>query len=47
MTFGPISIRPGFQRQGLGKQLLDYSAEKAAELGAGALCIEGNLNFSA
>ena len=45
MTFGPISIRPDLQRQGLGKLLLDYSMGKAAELGAGALCIEGNLDF--
>ena len=45
MTFGPISIRPDLQRQGLGKRLLDYSMGKATELGAGALCIEGNLDF--
>ena len=45
MTFGPISIRPDLQRQGLGKYLLDYSMELAKELGAGALCIEGNIDF--
>lgn len=45
MTFGPISIRPGLQRQGLGKYLLDCSMERAGELGAGALCIEGNIDF--
>lgn len=45
MTFGPISIRPDFQRQGLGKRLLEYSMERAREMGAGALCIEGNLAF--
>lgn len=45
MTFGPISIRPDLQRQGLGKQLLDFSMERARELGAGALCIEGNIDF--
>lgn len=45
MTFGPISIRPDLQRRGLGKYLLDYSMEKAKELGAGILCIEGNLDF--
>ena len=27
MTFGPISIRPDLQRQGLGEYLLDYSME--------------------
>ena len=45
MTFGPISIAPAYQRQGYGKQLLEYSMEKARELGAGALAITGNLNF--
>ena len=45
MTFGPISIHPDFQRQGLGKRLLDESMERARELGAGALCIEGNIAF--
>ena len=45
MTFGPISIRPDLQRQGLGKRLLDFSMERAKELGAGALCIEGNIEF--
>ena len=45
MTFGPISIHPDFQRQGLGKRLLDFSMEKSRELGTGALCIEGNLDF--
>ena len=29
MTFGPISIAPGYKRQGYGKRLLDYSMEKA------------------
>ena len=45
MTMGPICISPEFKRKGYGKKLLDYSLEKAAELGAGALCFEGNINF--
>lgn len=45
MTFGPISIHPDYQRQGYGKILLDYALEKAAEMGAGAICIEGNIDF--
>ena len=45
MTFGPISIRPDRQRQGLGKYLLDESMARAAARGAGALCIEGNFDF--
>ena len=45
MTMGPICIAPEFKRQGYGKKLLDYSLQKAMELGAGALCFEGNINF--
>ena len=45
MTFGPISIHPDYQRQGYGKILLDYALEKAAEMGAGAICIEGNIDI--
>lgn len=45
MTMGPICIAPKFKRQGYGKILLDYSLEKAAEMGAGAVCFEGNIDF--
>ena len=45
MTMGPICISPELQGQGYGKILLDYSLEKAAALGCGALCFEGNINF--
>ena len=45
MTMGPICIVPELKRQGFGRKLLDYSLEKAAELGCGALCFEGNINF--
>ena len=45
MTMGPICICPKFQRKGFGKILLDYSLEKAAEFGCGAICFEGNINF--
>ena len=45
LTMGPICIAPEYKRQGYGKILLDYSLEKAAEMGAGALCFEGNIDF--
>ena len=45
MTMGPICITPAYKRQGYGKLLLDYSLERAAEAGCGALCFEGNINF--
>lgn len=45
MTMGPICILPEYKRQGYGKALLDYSMEKAREIGAGTLCFEGDINF--
>ena len=45
MTMGPIGITPERKRMGYGKMLLDYSLEKAKELGCGALCFEGNIDF--
>ena len=45
LTMGPIGITPEFKRQGYGKALLDYSLEKAAELGYGAVLFEGNIDF--
>lgn len=45
MTMGPICITPELKRKGYGKILLDYSLEKAKELGCGALCMEGNIDF--
>lgn len=45
MTMGPICIAPERKRQGYGKLLLDYSLEKAKELGCGAVCFEGNIDF--
>ena len=45
LTMGPICIAPEFKRQGYGKALLDYSLERAAELGFKAVCFEGNIDF--
>ena len=45
MTMGPICIAPEFKRKGYGKILLDYSLEKAKELGCKAVCFEGNIDF--
>lgn len=45
MTMGPICIAPEYKRKGYGKILLDYSLEKARELGCGAVMFEGNIQF--
>ena len=45
LTMGPIGITPPLKRQGYGKLLLDYSLQKAAERGFGAVLFEGNIGF--
>ena len=45
LTMGPICITPALKRKGCGKMLLDYSLEKAAEMGYGAVLFEGNIKF--
>ena len=45
LTMGPICITPELKRKGYGKKLLDYSLEKAAEMGFGAVLFEGNIDF--
>ena len=45
LTMGPICITPELKRRGFGKKLLDYSLEKAAALGYGAVLFEGNILF--
>ena len=45
LTMGPICIAPDLKRMGYGKLLLDYSLEKAAEMGFGAVLFEGNIDF--
>lgn len=45
MTFGPIGIHPDYKRQGYGKVLLDHTMHKAADMGFGAVCMEGNIDF--
>ena len=45
LTMGPICIAPELKRQGYGKKLLDYSLEKAATMGFGAVLFEGSIGF--
>ncbi len=45
LTMGPICIANPLKRQGYGKTLLDFSLEKAAEMGFGAVAFEGNIGF--
>ena len=45
LTMGPIGITPELKRKGYGKKLLDFSLEKAAGMGFGAVLFEGNIGF--
>ena len=45
LTMGPIGILPELKRRGYGKKLLDYSLQKAAAMGFGAVLFEGNIDF--
>lgn len=45
VTMGPICITPELKRKGYGKVLLDYCLDKAARMGFGAVCFEGNVDF--
>ena len=45
LTMGPIGIMPELKRHGYGKKILDYSLEKAAAMGFGAVLFEGNIGF--
>lgn len=45
LVLGPICVVNDLKRQGYGKLLLDYWLERAAELGFGAVCFEGNIDF--
>ncbi len=41
ITFGPLSVLPERQKQGIGRALVQHSMEKARELGFGAVLITG------
>ena len=42
LTFGPVCIRPGYQRRGLGRRLMEESFRRAAALGFEAIVIFGD-----
>lgn len=42
ISFGPVCVHPDYQRQGYGKALLEFTFEKARELGYDVIIIFGN-----
>ncbi len=45
VVFGPVSIDPARQGQGFGNRLIQYSLEKAAQMGFGAVAITGSPDY--
>ena len=42
LTFGPVSVLPEYQRQGIGSKLITHAIERAIEMGYAAIIIWGN-----
>ena len=42
LTFGPLCVKPEYQRQGYGKRLIEHSFARAAELGYDVVVIFGS-----
>ena len=42
LTFGPISVHPDYQRRGISRRLLEFSFDRAIELGYKVIVIFGN-----
>lgn len=45
LIFGPVSVLPKYQKKGYGEKLINYTIEKAKELGFDAIVITGNPNY--
>lgn len=45
LNFGPLSVQPEFQRQGVGKALMKYSIEQAKQMGYGAILFFGRPEY--
>lgn len=45
LIFGPVSVRPDFQKKGYGEKLINFTIEKAKTLGYSAIIITGNPDY--
>ncbi len=45
LCMGPVAVLPAYQRQGIGSWLINYSIEKARQLGYKAVILFGKPNF--
>ena len=45
ISFGPVSVLPEFQKKGIGKKIINFTLEKARELGYRAVMIYGHPEY--
>lgn len=45
LLFGPVAVLPKYQKQGIGKALIEYSLLRAKEMGFPCVVITGNFNY--
>lgn len=45
LMFGPVSVLPNYQHKGYGSKIINFTLEKAKELGHGAVAIIGNPDY--
>ena len=45
LTFGPLAVLPEYQNRGIGRELVNYSFEKASEMGFIGVSIYGNPSY--
>jgi predicted N-acetyltransferase YhbS len=45
LVFGPVSVLPEYQRQGIGARLVEHSLTRAKQLGYGAVIITGHVAY--
>lgn len=45
LLFGPVSVLPEYQKQGYGKKIIQYTMQKAKELGFNEIVITGNPEY--
>jgi predicted N-acetyltransferase YhbS len=45
IAFGPISVHPDYQKKGIGRKLIEFTSNKAKEMGYKAILITGNPEY--
>jgi predicted N-acetyltransferase YhbS len=45
LTFGPVSVLPMYQKNGVGKKLIEHTITKSKEMGLNAIIIYGNPKY--